>query len=124
MWTQIVLCKSAHISLAQATVGGAMGLGIDVAPEMRTEAGGRIDARLRASDRAWSARQCSDQTHQRGHIPSFAGQEQRQNSADETTQPDALVFATKVGTPIAPNNVRRRFIFPACKRLGLPRATW
>ena len=25
---------------------------------------------------------------------------------------------------ILPNNVVRRFIFPACKRLGLPRATW
>ena len=34
------------------------------------------------------------------------------------------MFSTKVGTPIPPNNVLRRFIFPACKRLGLPRATW
>jgi integrase len=29
-----------------------------------------------------------------------------------------------MGTPILPNNVLRRFILPACKRLGLPRATW
>jgi hypothetical protein len=28
-----------------------------------------------------------------------------------------LVFATN-GTPILPNNVIRRFIFPACTRLG------
>jgi integrase len=34
------------------------------------------------------------------------------------------VFSTKAGTPILPNNVLRRFIFPACTRLGLPRATW
>ena len=27
-------------------------------------------------------------------------------------------------TPISPNNVLRRSIFPACKELGLPRATW
>jgi integrase len=40
------------------------------------------------------------------------------------TEPDALVFGTRVGTPISPNNVLRRSIFPACKRLGLPRATW
>ena len=42
----------------------------------------------------------------------------------ESAEADALVFSTKMGTPIAPNNVLRRFIFPACKRLGLPRATW
>ena len=39
-------------------------------------------------------------------------------------EPDTLVFSTKAGTPILPNNVLRRFIFPACTRLGLPRATW
>jgi len=41
-----------------------------------------------------------------------------------SVEPDALVFSTNVGTPILPNNVLRRFIFPACTRLGLPRATW
>lgn len=40
------------------------------------------------------------------------------------TEPDALVFATRLGSPISPNNVLRRSIFPACKQLGLPRATW
>ena len=40
------------------------------------------------------------------------------------TQPEALLFATRLGTTISPNNVLRRAIFPACKRLGLPRATW
>jgi integrase len=42
----------------------------------------------------------------------------------ENTAPDALVFATSQGTPILPNNVVRRSIAPACKRLGLPKATW
>ncbi len=42
----------------------------------------------------------------------------------ENTAPDALVFATRQGTPILPNNVVRRAIFPACKRLGIPKATW
>lgn len=42
----------------------------------------------------------------------------------KSTQPDALVFATRGGTPLSPNNVLRRAIFPACKALGLPRATW
>ena len=40
------------------------------------------------------------------------------------TEPDALVFGTRLGTPMSPNNVLRRSIFPACKRLGLPHATW
>jgi integrase len=42
----------------------------------------------------------------------------------ENTEPDALVFDTRLGTSISPNNVLRRSIFPACKRLGLPHATW
>ena len=42
----------------------------------------------------------------------------------EDVKPDALMFSTKAGTPILPNNVLRRFIYPTCKRLGLPRATW
>jgi integrase len=42
------------------------------------------------------------------------------NSAD----PEVLVFGTREGTPISPNNVLRRSIFPACSRLGLPHATW
>jgi hypothetical protein len=40
-----------------------------------------------------------------------------------TTNPDALVFATRLGTSISPNNLLRRSVFPACDRLGLPRAT-
>jgi integrase len=36
----------------------------------------------------------------------------------------ALVFSTRNGTPISPNNVLRRAIFPACDALELPRATW
>jgi integrase len=39
-------------------------------------------------------------------------------------KPDALIFSTSAGTSILPNNVVQRLIFPACKRLGLPRATW
>ena len=42
----------------------------------------------------------------------------------EDVKPDALMFSTSAGTPILPNNVVRRFIFPACKRLGLPLSTW
>jgi integrase len=38
--------------------------------------------------------------------------------------PDALVFATWSGKPIEPNNISRRWIVPACERLGLRRATW
>ncbi len=41
-----------------------------------------------------------------------------------TVHPESLVFSTRKGTPLAPNNVLRRHIFPACKALGLPRATW
>lgn len=42
----------------------------------------------------------------------------------ESAEAETLVFSTRMGTPISPNNVLRRFIFPACNRLGLPRATW
>ena len=38
--------------------------------------------------------------------------------------PDALVFATRTGNSISPNNVLRRAIFPACEALALPHATW
>ena len=42
----------------------------------------------------------------------------------QTTDPDRLLFATRSGKPIAPNNVLRRWVFPACAALGLRRATW
>jgi integrase len=41
-----------------------------------------------------------------------------------STDADALVFATGAGTSISPNNILRRAVFPACKKLGLPNATW
>ena len=40
------------------------------------------------------------------------------------TEPDALVFSTWSGKPIAPNNILRRWVLPACEALGLERATW
>ena len=40
------------------------------------------------------------------------------------TAADALVFATRTGNSISPNNVLRRAIFPACTALELPKATW
>ena len=40
------------------------------------------------------------------------------------TDADALIFATWSGKPIAPNNVLRRWVFPACDALQIPRATW
>jgi integrase len=41
-----------------------------------------------------------------------------------TVDPSALVFCTRTGNAISPNNVLRRAIFPACEALNLPRATW
>jgi hypothetical protein len=38
--------------------------------------------------------------------------------------PDALMFSTRFGKTISPNNVLRRWIFPACAALGLRNATW
>ena len=40
------------------------------------------------------------------------------------TDAGSLVFSTRSGKPISPNNILRRFVFPACEALGLPRATW
>ena len=39
-------------------------------------------------------------------------------------EPEQLVFATRSGKPISPNNILRRLIVPACAGLGLPNATW
>lgn len=39
--------------------------------------------------------------------------------------PEDLVFASKSGkTPLRPENVLKRIIHPACKRLGLPKVGW
>jgi integrase len=42
----------------------------------------------------------------------------------QRTEPESLVFSTWSGKPISPNNVSRRWIYPACERLGLTRVTW
>jgi integrase len=39
-------------------------------------------------------------------------------------EPEALLFSTWSGKPIAPNNVLRRWVFPACEAVGVKRATW
>ena len=39
-------------------------------------------------------------------------------------EPEALVFSTRFGKPISPNNILRRWVFPACAALNLPNATW
>ena len=39
-------------------------------------------------------------------------------------EPDDLMFGTGSGKPISPNNVLRRWVFPACEALGLARASW
>ena len=41
-----------------------------------------------------------------------------------STDHDALVFGTWSGKPISPNNISRRWLYPACEGLGLRRATW
>ena len=40
------------------------------------------------------------------------------------TDGEDLMFCTRSGKPISPNNILRRFVFPACEALGLPHATW
>jgi len=40
------------------------------------------------------------------------------------SETNALLFATRAGTPLSPNNVLRRTVFPACDTLKLRRATW
>jgi len=36
----------------------------------------------------------------------------------------SMVFSTWSGKPISPNNVLRRWVFPACAELGLPNVSW
>jgi integrase len=38
--------------------------------------------------------------------------------------PEALVFATRFGGPLASNNLRKRGLRSACKRAGLPKLNW
>jgi len=38
--------------------------------------------------------------------------------------PEILVFATRSGKPISPNNILRRFVYPTCQKLEIPRASW
>ena len=40
------------------------------------------------------------------------------------TAADDLLFCTRSGLPISPNNLLRRFVFPVCEELGLPRVSW
>ena len=40
------------------------------------------------------------------------------------TAASELIFSTVSGKPISPNNVIRRWIWPACQTMGLPRVTW
>jgi integrase len=40
------------------------------------------------------------------------------------TGPEDLLFGTRTGKAQNPNNVLRRYLYPACKRLGMPQATW
>lgn len=40
------------------------------------------------------------------------------------TEPEGLVFSTRTGKALSPNNVLRREIFPACEALNIPNATW
>jgi integrase len=42
----------------------------------------------------------------------------------KSTNADSLLFSTCSGKWIRPENVLRRWVFPACDRLGMPRATW
>jgi integrase len=42
----------------------------------------------------------------------------------EGAAPNALVFASKKGTPLRPENVLKRVIHPACERIGLPKVGW
>lgn len=40
------------------------------------------------------------------------------------TKPEDLVFATRSGKPISPNNVLRRWVYPACDALEIRRVNW
>jgi integrase len=46
----------------------------------------------------------------------------RSRSRDHS--PDALVFATRKGTPLSPDNLRNRDLKPACKRAELNPIDW
>src|SRR5581483_3855150 len=45
-------------------------------------------------------------------------------AATKSTSMEDLVFSTRFGKPLSPNNVLRRSVFPVCADLGLPNVTW
>jgi integrase len=40
------------------------------------------------------------------------------------TSGEDLIFGTRMGNVQSPNNILRRYVFPACAKLGLQNATW
>jgi integrase len=45
-------------------------------------------------------------------------------SISANRNPEALLFATRNGDPLASNNLRNRGFRSACKRAGLPKLSW
>lgn len=40
------------------------------------------------------------------------------------SEPEALLFTSRAGTPLNPKNLLRRVLSPTCRRLGLPAVSW
>lgn len=68
------------------------------------------------------------QTPAWAYLSDFGSNQPRGNScarqrARRTAAAD-LIFSTVSGKPISPNNILRRWIWPACQAADLPRVTW
>ncbi|MFY9530686.1 MAG: site-specific integrase, partial [Candidatus Acidiferrales bacterium] len=48
----------------------------------------------------------------------------RRKALATDTRPEALVFASRKGTPLWPEDILKRVIQPACDRLKMPRVGW
>jgi integrase len=56
--------------------------------------------------------------------PALVCELKTQYSRSTDHSPSALVFATRQGSPLAADNLRKRSLRPACERAGLPRIDW
>ena len=48
----------------------------------------------------------------------------REWKAMNPRKPEDLVFSTRTGKPLSDGNLLKRFIYPACDRLNIPRVSW
>jgi len=56
--------------------------------------------------------------------PLIFGLLQQWRRQSKRTRPEDFIFGTRTGKLETPNNILRRYVYPVCDHLGMPRANW